>query len=152
MVRKGADLAAILAIIAATSLPGPAGAQDLVYKPVNPSFGGDPFNSSHLLSIAGFDRPDPPRDDDPFGLEPQDSQADFFVRQLESRILSRLSSDITDAIFGPDADPTGTFQFDETTIAFETLLDGSVTIDIINNANGTVTEIVVPGSLVSGAQ
>lgn len=26
--------------------------QDLVYQPVNPSFGGSPLNSGHLLSIA----------------------------------------------------------------------------------------------------
>ena len=36
-------------------------AQDLVYEPVNPSFGGNPFNSAHLLAIANaqndFERP-----------------------------------------------------------------------------------------------
>ncbi|TVV76780.1 curli assembly protein CsgF, partial [Sphingomonas solaris] len=25
---------------------------EIVYQPVNPSFGGNPFNSSHLLGIA----------------------------------------------------------------------------------------------------
>ena len=29
-----------------------AAAEDLVYTPVNPSFGGNPFNSAHLLGIA----------------------------------------------------------------------------------------------------
>lgn len=124
-----------------------AAAQELVYTPVNPSFGGNSFNSSHLLSIAETDRPDPPSsaDSDPFddGL----SQADLFVRQLESRILSRLSADITDAIFGEDAEPDGEFVFDETTIAFNTLLDGTVVIAIEDAASGGVTTIEVPSFL-----
>ncbi|MEM7498286.1 MAG: curli assembly protein CsgF [Pseudomonadota bacterium] len=129
-----------------------ATAQDIVYTPVNPSFGGNPFNSSHLLSIAEIDRPDPPESDaaDPFddGL----SQADLFVRQLESRILSRLSADITDAIFGPDAEPSGEFVFDDTTIAFNTLLDGTVLISIEDTASGGVTTIEVPGFLAAAGQ
>lgn len=122
-------------------------AQELVYQPVNPSFGGDAFNSSHLLSIANINRPDPPADESGFGADLESSQADFFVRQLESRILSRLSQDITDAIFGPDAEPSGTFQFDNTTIAFETLLDGTIQIEIADLTTGGVTQIDVPGFL-----
>ncbi|MBC7156547.1 MAG: hypothetical protein H5U20_03415, partial [Rhodobacteraceae bacterium] len=34
----------------------PAIAGDLVYQPVNPSFGGNPGNSGHLLSIANAQR------------------------------------------------------------------------------------------------
>jgi curli production assembly/transport component CsgF len=35
-----------------TALSGIAAAGQLTYRPVNPSFGGDPFNSAHLLGIA----------------------------------------------------------------------------------------------------
>jgi len=126
--------------------------QDLVYQPVNPSFGGDAFNSSHLLSIANIDRPDPPRRDSPFDTGVEDSQADFFVRQLESRILSRLSADIVDAIFGPDAEPSGTFQFDDTTIFFETLLDGTILIEITDLTDGGVTEIEIPSFIANASQ
>ena len=121
-------------------------AQSLVYKPINPSFGGDSFNSSHLLSIAEIDRPDPPQDSTAFGLEGQ-SQADAFAQQLESRILSRLSADITDAIFGEGAEPSGVFQFEDLTISFERLLDDSVLIDIADTGTGAVTNITVPGFL-----
>jgi curli production assembly/transport component CsgF len=34
------------------SLNGAAAAGQLTYRPINPSFGGDPFNSAHLLGIA----------------------------------------------------------------------------------------------------
>ncbi|MDP5335563.1 MAG: curli assembly protein CsgF, partial [Paracoccaceae bacterium] len=37
-------------------------AQDLVYTPINPSFGGSPLNSSHLLSIANAQRTATARD------------------------------------------------------------------------------------------
>jgi hypothetical protein len=33
-------------------LATPAISGNLVYRPINPSFGGDPFYSSHLLGIA----------------------------------------------------------------------------------------------------
>lgn len=121
-------------------------AQSLVYQPVNPSFGGNPFNSSHLLAIAAFDRPDPPQSQTDFGLNEQ-TQAEAFSRQLESRILSRLSADITDAIFGAGAEPSGVFQFEELSISFERMLDGSVLVDIADNNSGAVTSITVPGFL-----
>lgn len=127
-------------------------AQELVYTPLNPSFGGNSFNSSHLLSIAEIDRPDPPQE---AGADPFDqglSQADLFVRQLESRILSRLSADITDAIFGPEAEPSGEFSFDDTTIGFNTLLDGTVVIAIEDTTTGGLTTIEVPAFLAAAGQ
>ncbi len=30
----------------------PAMAQDISYKPIDPTFGGNPFNSAHLLGVA----------------------------------------------------------------------------------------------------
>ena len=40
--------AAVLVLIVAA----PASAQDMVYQPINPTFGGNPFNSAHLLGLA----------------------------------------------------------------------------------------------------
>jgi curli production assembly/transport component CsgF len=75
---------------------GTAAAQDIVYAPVNPSFGGNPFNSAHLLGIANAqnDFRDPK-------AAASGSQADIFSRQLQSRLLSALWSQIVDAIFAP---------------------------------------------------
>jgi curli production assembly/transport component CsgF len=42
----------IAGTILLVSLNGAAAAGQLTYRPVNPSFGGDPFNSAHLLGIA----------------------------------------------------------------------------------------------------
>jgi curli production assembly/transport component CsgF len=117
----------------------PAMAQDLVYEPINPSFGGNPFNSAHLLGIANaqndFTDPDSSRG--------SSSQADIFARQLQSRLLSALSSQIVDAIFGENPQQQGTISFGGQTIDFFRDLD-SVTLNITNDETGEVTEIVIP--------
>ena len=73
----------------------PVAAQDLVHEPISPTFGGNPFNSQHVLGVANAnnDFRDP-------RAASSNSQADIFARQLQSRLLSALSSQIVDAIFG----------------------------------------------------
>jgi curli production assembly/transport component CsgF len=71
------------------------------------------------------------------------SQADLFSRQLQSRLLSALSSQITEAIFGENPQERGTITFGGQTISFVRSLDnGSLTIT--NNETGEVTNIVIP--------
>lgn len=115
-----------------------AGAQDLVYEPVNPSFGGNPFNSSHLLGLANAqnDYTDPAKSS-------TQSQAEQFARQLQSRLLSALASQITDAIFGDNPQETGTVQLGGQTVSWERTLD-SVTLTITDDVTGEVTVIEVP--------
>jgi hypothetical protein len=76
----------------------PAAAQDVVYRPVSPTFGGNPFNSNHVLGVANANNDNR----DPRAAN-SGSQADIFARQLQSRLLSALSSQIVDAIFGENA-------------------------------------------------
>jgi curli production assembly/transport component CsgF len=113
-------------------------AQDIVYQPVNPTFGGNPFNSNHLLGVANAqnDYRDP-------RSSSNSSQADIFARQLQSRLLSALSSQIIDAIFGENPQESGTISFGGQTITFFRSLD-SVTITIKNDETGEETVIVVP--------
>ena len=117
-----------------------AGAQELVYEPVNPSFGGNPFNSSHLLALANAqDKTEPPSSDDPRS----NPQADLFVRQLQSRLLSGLAAEVTDAIFGENPQESGRVVFGDQTIEFVRGLD-SITLTIFDAATGTTTEVVIP--------
>jgi curli production assembly/transport component CsgF len=132
-----------IAMAIATPLIGvgasaPAAAQDIVYAPVNPSFGGNPFNSAHLLGIANAqnDFRDPK-------ASSNSSQADIFSRQLQSRLLSALSSQIVDAIFGENPQQSGTIQFGGQTISFVRGLT-EVTLTITDDGTGEVTTIVVP--------
>lgn len=119
-------------------LAAPASAQDLVYQPNNPTFGGNPFNSAHLLGVANAqnDYRDP-------SSTSNSSQADIFARQLQSRLLSALSSQIVDAIFGENPQERGTISFGGQTIQFVRGLE-EVTLTITDNATGEVTTIIVP--------
>ena len=116
----------------------PALAQDITYQPVDPSFGGNPFNSAHLLGIANAQNTykDP-------NATTSNSQADIFSRQLQSRLLSALSSQITDAIFGENPQQHGKISFGGQTIVFDRGLE-DVTLTITNDDSGEVTTIVVP--------
>ncbi len=119
-------------------VPGTVAAQDLTYQPYSPTFGGNPFNSNHILGTANAqnDYRDP-------RSTASNSQADIFARQLQSRLLSALSSQLVDAIFGENPQERGTFSFGGQTISFVRGLD-EVTITIFTEATGETTTIVVP--------
>jgi curli production assembly/transport component CsgF len=111
-------------------------ADDLIYTPINPSFGGNPFNSAHLLGVANAQNDyEPPKT--------RESQADQFVRMLQSRLLSSLASRVSDAILGEGAQPTGEIVYGSQTVRWETLID-SIRLTIIDASTGAQTEIVIP--------
>jgi curli production assembly/transport component CsgF len=123
--------------LALTLAAGAAQADELVYTPVNPSFGGSSFNSAHLLALASAQnqyKPTTPSS----GL----TQGQIFAQQLQSRLLSALASQVTDAIFGDNPQDHGTITFGEQTIEFIRTADG-VTLTITDGAGGQ-TVITVP--------
>ena len=115
----------------------PVLAQDLVHQPISPTFGGNPFNSSHVLGIAGANNDTSNPDNR------SDDQGEIFARQLESRLLSALSSQIVDAIFGENPQEQGTVTFGGQTIEFFRTLD-EVNLIIRDDNTGEETRIVVP--------
>ncbi|WP_229736812.1 curli assembly protein CsgF [Blastomonas aquatica] len=134
-----AGLSVLIGVLCVTApLCATAQAQDIVYQPINPSFGGNPFNSNHLLGIANaqndFTNPT---------SSSSSSQADIFARQLQSRLLSALSSQLVNAIFGENPQENGTISFGGQTVNFIRSLT-EVTITIINDDTGEETVIVVP--------
>ncbi|MFA0440919.1 curli assembly protein CsgF [Vibrio sp. 10N.222.51.C12] len=68
---------------------------ELVYTPVNPSFGGSPLNSSHLFghanAINDYDDPNATG----FDFE-EESAVDRLAASLESRLISQFLADISD--------------------------------------------------------
>jgi curli production assembly/transport component CsgF len=138
--RSGAFRAAVIlaSCVLGTVATAPVMAQDIVYQPIDPSFGGNPFNSAHLLGIANAqnDYKDP-------AARQSNSQADVFARQLQSRLLSALSSQIVDAIFGENPQESGTISFGGQTINFVRSLT-EVTLNITDDTTGEVTTIVIP--------
>ena len=132
------------------SAGGACEAQELSFKFTNPSFGGNPFYADHLLAVATAQRPEKPSEED--GL----SEGEQFARQIQSRILSALSSSIVEAITGSAPGTSGEFTVGDQTIFFERTLT-EIRLTITDNVTGEVTVIVVPvfnfdSSGASGAQ
>ncbi len=139
MVGLQTILRSALAAVALSATGLTASAQELVYTPVNPSFGGDSFNSAHLLGIANAQNDYK----DPDSKTTGNSQVDQFLRQLQSRLLSSLAAQVNDAIFGENPQESGTITFGDQTITFVRLVD-SVSLTIIDNTTGAITEISIP--------
>lgn len=135
MTRLVAPVVTGIAILLAFT--GAASAQDIVHAPISPTFGGNPFNSAHILGVAGAQN-----DYKAPAATPQ-SQAELFSRQLQSRLLSALASQVTDAIFGENPQERGTITFGDQTITFVRGLE-SVKLTIVDRAAGTTTEIEIP--------
>ncbi len=127
----------LFALLGAVCLSGAAHAGELVYRPISPSFGGNPFISSNQLAVANIENR--------FVEEPQSFQSDpldDFTDSIQRRILSELSRDITDAIFGDNAEESGVFEIEGTIISFETVGD-EINIAITDDT-GASTSITVP--------
>ncbi len=111
-------------------------ASDLVYKPVNPNFGGNPLNGNYLLGNAQAqnDKKDPDARSSSFS---QRSALDRFTSSLESRLLSQLLGDV-------QSDSTG---FLETEDFIVNIIDdsGALSITITDKASNETTEIDVGG-------
>ena len=74
---------------------------------INPSFGGNQFNSAHLLGSADRQKPIP--------KQPQieeTSDAEFFKEQLTRRALSALTSNIIQQITSNSGAETGQYDLD----------------------------------------
>ena len=111
-------------------------AGDLVYKPINPNFGGNPFNDGILLGTAnaqnGFEAPE----------ESVDPTARF-VQSLQSRLFSGLARQVEDAIFGDDPQDSGTFTVGSQQVTFERGLE-FISLEISNLNDGSITLVEVP--------
>jgi curli production assembly/transport component CsgF len=112
--------------------------QDLVYRPINPAFGGDTFNYQWLMSSAQ-------------AQNKFDSQAggfsknplDDFEASLNRQILNELSRKLITQIFGEGEIEDGSFTFGTLQVTIASELEG-VNITILNNSDGSQTSITIP--------
>jgi curli production assembly/transport component CsgF len=121
----------------------PVMASDLTYMPINPSFGGNSFNSAHLLGLANAQNEPKRKADEAAALARQKSDSDRFIQLLQSRLYSSLAQQVSNAIFGDGAQPQGTIKFDDQEISW--VNTGTEVQLLVTNANtGQVTQIVIP--------
>ncbi|KII36745.1 MULTISPECIES: curli assembly protein CsgF [Pseudomonas] len=112
-------------------------ATELVYTPVNPSFGGNPLNGTWLLNNAqaqnDYDDPDLKKRTTVAGT----SALERFTSQLQSRLLGQLLDNISTG-------NTGSLSTDAFIV---NVVDdsGALTIEVTDRASGEVSEIQVNG-------
>ena len=117
----------VLRTAALVLLPGSALAGPLVYQPVNPSFGGNPLNGPNLMNQANAqNKLTDPAASSFFGRGTQ-GQLDLFNQRLQSLILDRIASSLSDSLF----DASGNLQ--PGTVETSTFL-----INIVDQGNGTL--------------
>jgi curli production assembly/transport component CsgF len=116
---------------------GYANAQQLIYTPINPAFGGNPFNSTQLEQDATSQNPYKST-----GATQNLTQSQLFAQQLQSELLAGLANQVAQAIFGPNSQPSGTFSFGGESVSFVRSL-GEITVTITDTA-GAKTVITLP--------
>lgn len=122
-----------------------ASAQQLVYRPVNPAFGGDTFNYSWLLSSAQAQNStvDPATKDTKTSSFQRATSLETFQQQLNSQLLSQLSRNLVTSQFGEDGLEDGSYNIGGLEVNVVTAVDG-VTISILDINTGETTEVIIP--------
>lgn len=118
-----------------------AQAQQLVYSPKNPAFGGNPMNYTWMLSSANSQNQfEASRSSSGFQRDPL---ADF-ESSLQRQVLSQLTRDIINNQFGEGGvAEESNFEFGEFSISVSPGIDG-VQITIQNILTGDETNITIP--------
>ncbi len=116
-------------------------AQQLIYTPVNPSFGGYYFNGQTLLSEAqaqnGFTSGSSSYN--PYSQNPLDD----FKNSLNRQILSQLSRQLLTNVFGEAGLTEGHYDLGDYSIDITPGGDG-VHIDIFDTGTGDQTTVILP--------
>jgi len=127
-----------LAITAATA----AMAGELLYQPVNPSFGGSPLNSTHLLQLAEIQNQhldDGSQFDDLFDTP---SLASEFSDAIRNGMISIAAGELLDSIVLQE-NPTGNMMLDGASVTWVTA-GGRVMITINDGITTETLDIPVP--------
>ena len=138
----------ITAVGLAVMLSGALEGSPITHEFKNPSFSGIGA-SAHYLTIDEQEtkRRDELAEEIQSALEEiqrdiDNSTLNKFLSNLQSRIFSNLSRDISDMLFSEDGGTGGTIDLEGNQISFSN--DGEyITLTVIDE-NGTITEIVIP--------
>lgn len=114
--------------------------QQLVYKPVNPAFGGDTFNYNWLLSSAesqnGFTDPNEQQTG-------EESTLEGFTDNLNRQLLNSISRELFNQQFDNQGLTPGTFTFGSLEVEIVEGITGLI-INILDTTTGEQTQIIVP--------
>ena len=117
----------------------PANATELIYTPVNPSFGGSPFNWSGLLQSATLQNKF--KEERPVRVPK--TALERFTEQLEYSVFSRMANRIVNAAFGEDTLQPGEYIFGNYNMSVTTDASGITTV-ITEISTGNTTTVQIP--------
>ncbi|WP_409425693.1 curli assembly protein CsgF [Pseudoalteromonas sp. RW-H-Ap-1] len=131
-----------IALIIITTLSFSASATEIIYTPINPSFGGNPLNANMLLSKAQAQNKHK-------APVIEKGYAEQFQDTLERTYLNRMVREITDMAFGEDIedslfDQDSIFMSGDYQIEVITSTTDSITVKITNMLDDSVVIIEVP--------
>ena len=121
---------------------------EMVFKFKSPSFSG--LNTSqHYLTIENqqFSRKQAIEDDKQALLDEAEREANNstlarFIRNLESRVYAKLSSQLVESLFGENPQTSGSIELEGNTIEYE--VDDEYITLTVTNENGETTTITFP--------
>lgn len=119
-----------------------ANAQALIYKPMNPNFGGDTFNYQMLLSSA--DAQNDFKEDTSSAFK-QPTQLERFKENLNNQLLNKISNSLFEDQFGSNGISQGTYNFGTLSVDVYPSNLG-LTVDILDIETGEQTQVIIPGS------
>ncbi|NLP58079.1 curli production assembly/transport component CsgF [Lutibacter sp. B1] len=133
----------LLSFIILFSFPFFLKAQQLVYKPINPAFGGNnTYNYNWLLSSA--EAQNKFKEETDVGYE-EKTELEQFTETLNRQLLNSLSQDLFQQEFGDDALTVGTYVFGSLVVDI-TPTTGGLSINVLDTETGDQTQIIIPNN------
>ena len=123
-------------------ISGRSMAQQFVYTPINPNFGGYYYNGSWMLAEAQAQN-NKTAPSSSSAYNPYSDPLQNFQQSLNQQILSQLSQKIVTSAFGESALTKGHYQLGNYIIDINPSTDG-LHVNIQDNSNGGQTTVVVP--------
>lgn len=115
-------------------------AQDFVYQPINPAFGGNPYNYNWLLGQAESQNFFEEEGED---LDAEEDPLANFQEDLNRQVLNEITRELYQNQFGEDGLTEGFYQFGSYEIDVSPITEG-MQVRIIDIFTGSETTVIVP--------
>ncbi|MGO4817970.1 curli production assembly/transport component CsgF [Flavobacterium sp. W22_SRS_FP1] len=115
-------------------------AQDLVYKPRNPAFGGDTFNYQWLLSSAESQNK---LKENASNISTAKTELERFTENLNTQLLSQVSRSLFTQQFGTGGISEGSYSFGSLSVEVYPS-EGGLIVDILDTNTGEQTQVIIP--------
>ncbi|HEY9460160.1 MAG TPA: curli assembly protein CsgF [Paralcaligenes sp.] len=142
--RPTTQIRQAFAALLMSAVCGGATASQIIYTPVNPAFGGNPFNGAVLLDKAQAQNKYTDPDLGSSALDAQTTPLQDFNNTLQRSILSRVAATASSQIIGNDGTlHPGTVETSDFTISVVDVGGGLLKITTTDKASGAQTSFQV---------